>query len=119
MNATLLKKEEMPADEFPWGSLQWFARNSLGNPAITLGFCRIKPGLENAPHYHPNCDETLHVLSGKIIHRVDGHEVEMNAGDTINIPANVPHNAKNIGAETAVLSIAFTTGDRQTVGGCQ
>ena len=39
----------------------------------------------------------------------------MGPGDTIVVPPNVVHNARNEGDGTAVMSILFSTPDRQTV----
>ena len=38
----------------------------------------------------------------------------MGPGDTIVIPANVVHNASNDGNDTAIMTIIFSTPDRQT-----
>jgi quercetin dioxygenase-like cupin family protein len=73
--------------------------------------------LANPRHYHPNCDEILTVIQGKIQHTwMDGEDVEMNEGDTITIPSGILHQARNIGSGNAVLMIAFTSADRETVG---
>ena len=116
INELLLKNADKPTDIFPWGSLEWFTRRSLNGADMTLGFCRINPKMENQVHSHPNCDEVLYVLSGSIIHRLNGEEIPMSAGDSLFIPQDVVHNAFNMSDDKeAVLSIAFTTGDRKTV----
>ena len=114
MDYTLLKKEDMPIRLFDWGSLTWFANSQLGQSDYTLGFCVIKPGMQNSVHFHPNCVETLHVLKGTILHSIGDETVEMREGDTITLPINIPHNAKNISDTDVLLSISFSSGDRQT-----
>ncbi|MBN2714048.1 MAG: cupin domain-containing protein [Planctomycetes bacterium] len=101
-----------------WGQLTWYASREQGNSeVVTVGECRINPGCENPKHLHPNCDEVLVVLVGKISHSIEGeNDVEMSQGDSISIPPNVKHNARNIGANEAVLSICFSSADRETVG---
>ena len=111
----LLKKADIVTDVFPWGKLEWYARESINGAEVTLGYCHIKSKMENAVHIHPNCDEILYVLKGAIIHRLDGEEIEMNEGDSLFIPKDAVHNAFNPGNEDVLLSIAFTTGDRKTV----
>jgi quercetin dioxygenase-like cupin family protein len=83
---------------------------------MTVGQAVIKPGQENPRHFHPNCDEVLHVFKGDILHTMNDRTVEMHAGDTVSIPAGVMHNAKNIGNEEAKLAISFSSADRQVVG---
>jgi quercetin dioxygenase-like cupin family protein/type 1 glutamine amidotransferase len=110
-----------PADdrviEYPWGQLIWYTSSELKNSnTMTVGQAVIKPGRENPRHYHPNCDEVLHVLRGHILNSIGDKTVEMRSGDTISIPMGLKHNAKNIGTEDAVLEISFSSADRQTIG---
>lgn len=100
-----------------WGTLTWYASNQLGNSdTLTVGKCLIFPSQANALHFHPNCDEILTVLQGHIKHTwKDGTEVEMREGDTITIPSGVLHQARNIGAEDAILIIVFSSADRRTI----
>jgi len=104
--------------EFDWGNLTWFAGGSLGNSTeMTVGRCILKPGQGNPRHYHPNCSEILVVIRGSIEHTgPDGGKVKMNEGDTVTVPPNIRHHATNIGETEAVLFIAFSSADRQTVG---
>jgi quercetin dioxygenase-like cupin family protein len=104
--------------EFAWGNLTWFANRALGNSDdMTIGRCILKPGHTNGRHYHPNCSETLVVIQGRIRHTVTGdQETELGEGDTVVIPPNVRHGATNIGSTDAVLFIAFSSADRQTIG---
>lgn len=98
------------------GELTWFVSKEIGNSdSMTVGRSVIRPGQANPQHYHPNCEEVLHVLQGTILHTLNDDKAEMRAGDTISIPANAIHNAKNIGEDNAVLFICFSSADRQTV----
>jgi quercetin dioxygenase-like cupin family protein len=116
--AIVSRLKDYKYDEFEWGNLAWFCNDELQNSkSMTVGRCVIKPGQANPRHYHPNCDEILHVLEGKILHSMEGGKtVEMSAGDTISIPVSVPHNAKNIGDKEAVMLICFSSAERKTVG---
>ena len=106
------------SQETPWGQLTWFASGKQGNSkTMTVGRCVIHPGQANPLHSHPNCEEVLHVLAGRISHTLDGsHEVEMGPGDTICVPPHMVHHARNIGSQNAVLAICFSSPDRQTKG---
>jgi len=100
-----------------WGELAWMVSRELKNSeTLTVGKGVIKPGCESPRHSHPNCDEVLHVVKGRILHSMEGgKKVEMSEGDTISIPANIVHNAKNIGKEDALLIMCFSTADRKVV----
>lgn len=114
----LIKQTDLEYVDADWGQLTWFASNALGNTDyLTLGRCILYADQSNPLHYHPNCDEILTVIQGKIRHTwINGDEVEMHEGDTITIPAQVKHQARNIGSGNAVMIIAFTSADRKTVG---
>jgi quercetin dioxygenase-like cupin family protein/type 1 glutamine amidotransferase len=113
----VLPAAEVEALPQPWGQLQWFASRELGNSTtMTVGQATIKPGQENPPHWHPNCDEILHVVRGHIMHRVGDKQYEMRAGDTVVIPEGTVHNARNIGEEDAVLIVSFNSADRVAIG---
>lgn len=100
-----------------WGRLEWMVSAALGNSGtMTVGRCYIRQGEQNPRHYHPNCDEVLHVLQGTIEHSIDDELLTMGPGDTISIPSGARHNARNIGTGEAIFVIAFSAPDRQTVG---
>ncbi|MBC8012235.1 MAG: cupin domain-containing protein, partial [Burkholderiales bacterium] len=96
---------------------RWYTSAEMKNTrSLTTGVAILKPGKANPLHSHPNCDEVLRVVSGKIRHTMNEVSVEMNAGDTVSIPQGVLHNATNIGDEDAVLAISFSTAFREAVG---
>jgi quercetin dioxygenase-like cupin family protein len=112
--AQIARAHDNTGEDFPWGRLDWFVSGALGNSdKLTVGRCQIDPGQANQPHYHPNCDEVLHVLRGTIRHRLGDEYFEMTEGDTVSIPTGLIHNAQNIGTDRAVLLITFSTPDRQ------
>lgn len=115
----LLSAEKADVAETDFGRLTWYASRKLANSEdMTVGCCLLKPGKSNPIHSHPNCSEVLVVLQGHIMHTMDenGGEAEMNVGDTITVPANFKHQARNIGDEDAVLLIAFSSADREVKG---
>ena len=100
-----------------WGQLEWYVSGPLGNSdTMTTGVARVAVGKANPRHFHPNCDEVLHVLKGRIRHTMNDMTVEMSEGDTVSIPQGVMHNATNIGNEEAVLAISFSSPWREVVG---
>lgn len=113
----LTRSGDTTAEEHPWGRLIWMVSGALGNSdTMTVGRCHIAPGQANPRHYHPNCDEVLHVLQGTIEHSLDDEVVRMGPGDTISIPIRTMHNARNVGSDEAIFVITFSSADRQVVG---
>ena len=110
----VLTAAEVVVEDFDWGQLRWFSSGQLGNSeTTTCGQCLLKVGSQNPKHLHPNCEEILHLQRGRIVHSLAGELYEMGPGDTIVIPANVVHNAKNVGPEEAVMTIIFSTPERK------
>lgn len=104
-------------ESYEWGHLEWMIADSEGNSdTLTVGKCFIQPGQNNPVHHHPNSDEVLHVLKGRILNRVDDSYIEMGPGDTISIPLGAIHNAKNIGDDMCELVIIYDTAKREVIG---
>jgi quercetin dioxygenase-like cupin family protein/type 1 glutamine amidotransferase len=115
--AAVRRPTDYQAIDYPWGHLTWYVSRELKNSDVmTVGEAVIKPGQENPRHFHPNCDEVLHVLKGRILQSMGDKKVEMHEGDTVTIPAGIHHSARNIGTEDAVLSLSYSSADRQTIG---
>lgn len=112
----ILRSRDARVEELAWGRLVWHASASLGNSDnLTVGRAVIAPGQQNGRHYHPNCEEVLQVIRGRIIHSWNGQEIDMTEGDVISIPPRVVHNARNVGGEPAEMIICFSNADRETV----
>jgi quercetin dioxygenase-like cupin family protein len=96
-----------------WGSLRWLASRELTRTELTVGRVTIKAGTSNPRHSHPNCDEVLYLLGGRLEHSVGDDSLVLEAGDTLVVPAGVNHNARNVGEEDADMMVAYTSGERQ------
>lgn len=113
---TVTDEAQLPAERFPWGTLKWLCNGKLSpGAAQTVGIAEILPGKTNPLHYHPNCEEVLHVISGRGTHSFDGRTVELGPGMTIRVPAGVKHNLTNTGTVPIRCLISFSSGDRKTV----
>ncbi|HUT34167.1 MAG TPA: cupin domain-containing protein [Planctomycetota bacterium] len=99
--------------EEDWGSLTWLAGRKIGNAeGLTLGRVVIQRGQSNPRHSHPNCEEALYLLKGRLRHTMGDEEVTLEPGDTIVLDAAVPHNATSIGDEDADMIVAYSSADR-------
>lgn len=99
--------------EEDWGSLTWLAGRKVGNAqGLTLGRVVIKKGMSNPRHSHPNCEEALYLLRGRLRHTLGDEEAVLEPGDTIVLDAGVPHNATSIGEEDADMIVAYSSADR-------
>ncbi|HOE95751.1 MAG TPA: cupin domain-containing protein [Candidatus Sumerlaeota bacterium] len=99
-----------------WGSLRWLASGRIGNAeGLTLGRVLIRKGAENPRHCHPNCEELLYLMRGRLEHTLGDETYTLEAGDTLRIPKGVFHNARSTGDEDADMIVAYDSADRQFV----
>ncbi len=63
------------------------------------------------PHWHPDCEECIHVLSGSGMTWVDGHDIPMQPGDTLHIAAGERHVTRNCGDSPLTLLCFFPSPD--------
>lgn len=116
MPGPVTRANDTKADDFPWGAIRWLHNGELNEGAEqTFGFVYIDAGNQNPPHYHPNCEEILYVLSGTCAHTYGDESFELGPGDSIIVPEGVVHHAINNGWEPLRAIISFSSGDRQTV----
>jgi quercetin dioxygenase-like cupin family protein len=79
-----VKKEEMSAQ---------FARQVIHADTMTLARVYLKKGCTVPAHQHPS--EQLSIIeSGALRFLLGGQEVVVKAGETLRIPANLPHSAE-------------------------
>lgn len=99
---------------FDWGEIVWLDSQDLtGTDSLTVGEVTIYPGEKNSEHYHPNCDESLYLLSGELEHSIGDETASLEAGELIHIPEGARHRATNTGSEDAVAVIVYDTGRRE------
>lgn len=109
-------RAHLTVEKFAWGTLQWLCNDQLSPGALqTVGLCHLLPGHRSPLHYHPNCEEVLHLMAGTGQHSFDGELLQLRTGATIRIPAGVRHNLVNTSSETLVCLIVFSSGRRETV----
>jgi quercetin dioxygenase-like cupin family protein len=114
-HSPVCKASEADCVNLPWGGLHWLASSKIGNSkTMTFGRATIRAGCASQRHRHPNCDEILHVLSGRVEHTLENKRFILEAGDTISLPAGLWHGAKVLGDEDAEMIICFSSADRET-----
>jgi len=101
------------AIEESWGSLTWLTGSAIGNSdRQTVGRVVIRSGASNPRHYHAACEEILTLLTGRLEHGIGDEMVVLEPGDTLVIPRNVPHSARNVADVDAEMIVVYDTGTR-------
>ncbi len=86
--------DQVEPENYPWGWIRWLMNGQIDPHAeMTVGIVEVAPHQTNTRHVHPNSAEFLHVISGSCEHALGARWIALKAGDTLRIPAGVPHQA--------------------------
>jgi quercetin dioxygenase-like cupin family protein len=109
---SLLNPGELPS-RGDYGTMQWLVDDRLV-PGAGLSVARmtVESGCISPSHRHPNCNEVIYLMTGEIEQRVGDTWLRMKAGDSAFVPACTVHATRNTGAETAILIVSYSAGDR-------
>ncbi|MBX9945231.1 MAG: cupin domain-containing protein [Reyranella sp.] len=72
----------------------------------------IYAGCVSPTHRHPNCNETIALLSGQATSIVDGEEYVLKAGDVVFVPRGAAHTIRNDGSQIAIAMLSYSAGVR-------
>lgn len=93
--------------------MEWLMDNAINAHAgLSLAKMTTTPKEITEAHSHPNCSETLHVLSGTIEQRLGDEWHTLHEGDTLLIPRGTIHQTRTISDTDAVMMIAYSNGIR-------
>ena len=72
------------------------------SPSIRFSWhATFPPGTFVPPHIHPDQDEYLYMLEGKLDFFLDGAETQATPGDLVRLPMGMPHGIFNKSGRTA------------------
>jgi quercetin dioxygenase-like cupin family protein len=96
MKGKFITASEMARDHLDWGTIDWICRPEItGASDVTVMYVTLKPGAGHAFHVHPNQEEVIYVLSGKIEQWLEAEKQLLLPGDSVFIDANVVHASFN------------------------
>ncbi len=108
---TATSKETLPP--WPGVTIRWLMEDAITEDAgLSLARMTVDPGVTSEAHRHPNCTETIHLLSGRVEQRRGDDWIELDAGDTVVVREGEVHQTRNIGIEAADLILAYSSGAR-------
>jgi quercetin dioxygenase-like cupin family protein len=87
-----------------WGQLRWMSHPpSTGARQLTVIDVALAPGKGHNFHKHPDQEEVIYVIAGKVEQWVDRERCILGPGDAAFIPAGTVHASFNAGAADAKL----------------
>jgi oxalate decarboxylase/phosphoglucose isomerase-like protein (cupin superfamily) len=96
--------------EFDWGQLHFLSEPSVTNAkSFSFGIVELEVDQGHERHNHPGSEEIIYVVSGKGRQMVDDQQpVEVGAGASIYIPADIYHSTVNTGTESLKLIVVYS-----------
>lgn len=104
MTGTFMMSAETPAEELDWGLLRWMSHPpSTGTGQLTVIEVTLAPGEGHDFHKHPDQEEVIYCISGKVEQWLDRDHRLLGPGDSVFIGADVVHASFNMGDSEAKL----------------
>jgi quercetin dioxygenase-like cupin family protein len=94
---------------FGGGIHRWMATAAETDGAYLLFEDQMEAGKTTPLHLHPQADESMYVLDGRILMHLDGEQREVGPGGLVMVPRGMPH-AFLVLSETARVLCLITPG---------
>jgi uncharacterized RmlC-like cupin family protein len=101
----------VPAETMTRQRLPYFvgiSRDTAGSERLAMNLVVIPPGGAAEPHVHRGYETAIYVLRGRVETRYGRrlrHAIVNEAGDFVYIPADVPHQPRNLSADQPAMAI--------------
>ncbi len=106
-------KQETRPQSSDRATMDWLVDDALvENAALSVARMTLAENACSEGHRHPNCNEVIHLIAGRVEQAVGGDRVVMAPGDTVFIPTGAFHQSRNIGAGEAVMIVSYSSGTR-------
>jgi len=99
---------DVPVENFDWGSAGM--RNAppgTGCQSFVVMDVRLDPGFFHAFHKHPNQDEMITIVAGKVTQYLEGESTVLGPGDSVYIDKDVVPGSYNDFDEPAQLAVVL------------
>jgi quercetin dioxygenase-like cupin family protein len=102
----VIAKETKP-EVLDWGKLGWMSNPpNTGARQLTVIDVTLSPGKGHDFHKHPDQEEVIYVVAGKVEQWVDREKRLLQRGDCAFIPADMVHASFNVGdGEAKIVAI--------------
>ncbi len=98
MNSHFRMAADSPAGDVDWVTRRWVCHPaSTGAKQLTVIDATIAHGKGHSFHCHPNQEEVIFLIAGKVEQWVDHEKRILNVGDAAFIPAGMVHASFNVG----------------------
>jgi quercetin dioxygenase-like cupin family protein len=104
MTGIFMMAAQTEPEVLDWGLLRWMSNPpSTGAKSLTVIEVNISPGKGHDFHKHPDQEEVIYVITGKVEQWLDTNKRILGPGDSVFIGADVVHASFNAGDGDAKL----------------
>ncbi|MDA1256636.1 MAG: cupin domain-containing protein [Chloroflexi bacterium] len=103
--------DQKTTEPYPGVRLRIAASADAGATQVRVLVATIQPGGSLPYHVHANTEATYFIVEGDLAATVDGHQVDMHAGDLVLAPPGVGHGFMNSGDGPARVVTMFPHSD--------
>lgn len=98
---------------YDWGAMEWLVDDeTIADAGISVARMTVEAGGTGEAHRHPNCNEVVHLVSGRVEQIVGDECHVLEPGDTIFIPQGRRHQSRNPETQDAVMIVSYSAGNR-------
>jgi len=98
-------RSDVAPETLDWGQLRWLSNPpATGAAALTVIDVTLAPGKGHNFHKHPDQEEVLLIVAGRVEQWVDREQRLLGPGDSAFVPAGVVHASFNAGQEDARIA---------------
>jgi quercetin dioxygenase-like cupin family protein len=99
---------DVPVESYDWGDAGMrCAPPGTGCESFVVMDVRLDPGFFHAFHKHPDQDEMITVVAGKVRQFLEGESTVLGPGDSVYIDRDVVHGSYNDFDEPAQLAVVL------------
>jgi quercetin dioxygenase-like cupin family protein len=99
---------DVPVESYDWGDAGMrCAPPGTGCESFVVMDVRLDPGFYHAFHKHPDQDEMITVVAGKVTQYLEGESTVLGPGDSVYIDKDVVHGSYNDFDEPAQLAVVL------------
>ena len=100
--------DDVPIESFDWGNAGMrCAPPGTGCQSFVVMDVRLDPGFFHGFHKHPDQDEMITVVAGKVTQYLEGESTVLGPGDSVYIDKDVVHGSYNDFDEPAQLAVVL------------
>jgi quercetin dioxygenase-like cupin family protein len=108
MAGKFITRASLEQNNLDWGTMAFMSSPATTKASLlTVMEVTLTPGNGHNFHKHPEQEEVICVVEGRIEQWLENKPQELGPGEAVFIPADVVHASFNVGSETAKLMVVL------------